>query len=87
MINITVKNLIAQLQQENPDAIVVMAKDAEGNGYSPYCDFWAGVYQAETTYSGEVGYPALTDELRDEGYGEEDVLPDGVPAVILCPMT
>lgn len=83
---LTVKDLIAALQREDPESIVVMAKDAEGNSYSPYRQLWAGVYQADTTYSGEVGYPVLTDELRVEGYGEEDILPDGVPAIVLSPI-
>jgi hypothetical protein len=83
---ITVRQMIAALQREDPDAIVVMAKDSEGNSYSPYRQLWAGVYQAESTWDGIVGFPALTDELRAEGYTEEDILPDGVPAVILSPI-
>jgi hypothetical protein len=83
---ITVREMIAALQREDPDAIVVMAKDAEGNSYSPYRQLWAGAYQAETTWYGKAGPPALTDELRAEGYTEEDVFPDGVPAVILTPI-
>jgi hypothetical protein len=83
---LTVRDMIAALQREDPDAIVVMAKDAEGNSYSPYRQLWAGVYQAETTWDGVVGFPALTNELRADGYTEEDVLPDGIPAVILTPI-
>lgn len=81
-----VRELIEQLQQEDPDALVVMSRDSEGNSYSPLSDFWTGVYQADTTWSGEVGFGELTQELQEHGYNEEDILSDGVPAVILSPI-
>ena len=80
-----VKNLIEQLQHEDPEALVVMAKDSEGNGYSPLSDYWVGAYRPESTYSGEVGYSELTSELKEAGYGEDDIITDGEKAVILCP--
>ena len=66
----TVRELIERLKTCEPDRIVVMAKDAEGNGYSPLHNLWAGRYLADSTYSGEVG--------------EDDE--DGVPAMILTPI-
>jgi len=81
----TVKELIEQLKKEDPDRLVIMAKDPEGNGYSPLSDFWSGAYRAETTWFGEVGLESLTDEYRKQGYTEEDVI-DGVPALILTPI-
>ena len=81
----TVEELIAELTKEDPASVVVMAKDGEGNSYSPLSDFWSGVYRAESTYSGEVGFGKLTPELKKAGYSEEDIIKDGEPAVVLCP--
>jgi hypothetical protein len=52
-----VKELLAALAKADPEAEVILQKDAEGNGYSPLrgADLKA-VYVAENTYSGEV-YP------------------------------
>lgn len=79
-----VKDLIELLKKEDPSAEVIMASDSGGNGYSPLSDLWTGTYAAETTWSGEVGYSELTEELEDAGYTEDDLI-EGVPAVILCP--
>ena len=81
-----VKELINLLREEDPEAIVIMAKDSEGNSYSPLSDFWCGVYQAETSWSGEVGYSELTEDLENAGYTEEDLIEGGASAVILCPI-
>lgn len=81
----TVKELIEHLEKQDPDQLVVMAKDGEGNDYSPLADFWSGSYEAETTWHGTVGLFELTMELREQGYSKEDILKDGVPALILCP--
>ncbi len=81
----TVAQLIEQLKTCDPDAIVVMAKDGEGNDYTPLAGFWSGVYRAETTWYGEVGYSELTPELEEEGYDEEDLIEDGRKAIILSP--
>lgn len=80
-----VEELIVLLQKEDPKNLVVMAKDSEGNSYSPLSDHWVGGYRAETTYSGEVGYLELTPELKEAGYEEDDIVDDGVKAVIFCP--
>ena len=82
----TVKELIEKLQAEDPDRLVVMQKDGSGNGYSPLSDWWPGAYEATTTRYGEAGEEALTPELEAKGYGEEDVLENGVPALFLCPV-
>ena len=81
----TVQELIEELKKEDPKQLVVMAKDGEGNSYSPLSSFWSGAYEADSTYSGEVGFSKLTHELKKEGYGEDDILENGVPALILCP--
>lgn len=83
----TVQELIDQLQAvEDKTRIVIMQKDAEGNGYSPLrgADDNA-VYTAETTWYGEVRYERLTDELRRRGYDDDDV-GDGVPCLVLFPV-
>lgn len=59
----TVAELIQRLQECDPAAVVVLAKDAEGNGYSPLEEIDAGVYTADTTWggtftnAGDVGAP------------------------------
>lgn len=85
----TVKELIEQLQKEDQDRVVIMAKDSEGNGYSPLSSFWTGAYKAEASWSGYVGAESMddfTEEDLAEGYGEEDVIEDGEPALILTPV-
>ena len=82
----TVRELIEQLQERDPDEVVILQKDAEGNGHSPLEDFSnCDTYLPESTRSGEVGFSALTPELVKEGYSKEDVICGGVPAVVLCP--
>lgn len=82
----TVGELIAELQKEDPDRIVVMSSDAEGNRHSPLASFWTGAYRPETTWMGEVGLQKLTKQDREDGYTNEDVIRDGQPAVILSPV-
>lgn len=83
--DMTVKDLIEALSKEDPNRLVVMARDAEGNGYSPLSDWWTGAYKAETTSSGEVGLEKLDETAKLAGYGEGDVIVDGKPAIILTP--
>lgn len=83
-----VKDLIKLLQGYDGESIVIMSQDEEGNGYSPLANISTcndvTVYVANNSWSGEVGLAELTDELRDVGYGEDDVL-DGVPCIVLWP--
>ena len=77
----TVKELNEQLKKCDPDSLVVMAIDEEGNGYSIFRDIWS----ENCNYKdGEVGLSYLTDEHRKQGYTEEDIL-DGQPAIVLWP--
>jgi hypothetical protein len=68
------------------DTMIVMSKDAEGNDHSPLADLSLGMYDAESTWAGEV---YMTDEAREasgmpDEYGEA---PDtAVPALVLCPV-
>lgn len=71
----TVEELRRALQAFPDDALVVLAKDAEGNGYSPLANTWQGFYEADSTWFGS----AYDD--RDIRECELDV----VVAVVLTP--
>lgn len=86
----TAKELIDQLLACDPDALVVMSSDGEGNSKSPLSEIGnTSVYVADSTWSGET-YPAeLTQELADRGFTEDDLAPEGsaaVPCVTLWPV-
>jgi len=51
---ITVKELIELLQKEDPERLVILSKDAEGNSYSPLTNFVQTAYVPETTWFGEL---------------------------------
>jgi len=75
--------LIKALADVPDDTLVVLASDAEGNSH----DEVYGVYtncQFDLN-SREVGLAALTPQLEDLGYGEEDVMTSGVPCVVIAP--
>jgi len=81
-----VKELKVILEQCNDEDDVLIASDSEGNSYSPLsasgintCEYnWNGEYHAE------IGLRALTPELLDLGYRDEDVM-EGNPCVIFYP--
>lgn len=68
-----VKELIEKLQQCNPDDLVILAKDIEGNGYSPAGTISEDMYTPESTWSGEVSLRELTSEDEEQGFTSEDV--------------
>lgn len=77
-----VKELIEVLQQLPQDAIVILQKDSEGNGYSPLSGAEPCHYVAETTWSGEVrDHEDMKHECELEG--EECPAPN---AVVLWPV-
>lgn len=81
-----VGELIEHLKGYDLATLIVMSKDGEGNSFSPLANPGDGAYTADTTWSGEVQLLKLTDELRAEGYAEEDVGgPESVPCVVLWP--
>jgi len=82
----TVGQLITELQTFASDRIVILSKDIEGNAYSPLYAVHTGAYKAETTYSGQGGLERLTDELKKQGYDEEDIV-DGMSSAILYPVS
>ena len=83
----TLAELRAQLAALNlpNDTIVILAKDAEGNGFSPLEATESCMYAADTTWSGDR---YLTEEQRlakeepDDWFQAPD---DAVPAVFLWP--
>lgn len=77
----TVQELIDELENHDPDALVVLQKDAEGNGYSPLVGADECSYLPSTPYSGEVPH---RDDLKGGLYGPED-LGKMVVAVVLWP--
>jgi hypothetical protein len=78
----TVKALRKALRQFDGDDLVVLAADGEGNGFDSLYTVEAMAWDAE---SREVHYRELTPGMRDLGYTEEDVDPNGRPAVVLWP--
>ncbi|UJV42070.1 hypothetical protein [Streptomyces sp. AMCC400023] len=76
---------LAKLDHLPDDTIVILAKDAEGNGFSPLVEADHGMYLADTTWSGER---YLTDEQRLAETNPDDYSEapdDAVPAVFLWP--
>ena len=67
--------------------LVVMSRDSDGTGFSPLTEVECAAYRADGSRSGETGIEALTDALREQGYGDEDVLSGAgvVPALVLYP--
>jgi hypothetical protein len=64
-----VKELIELLQQEDPERLVIVSKDGEGNGFSPMIqEFSVGFYEADSTWSGEfrTGEPDPEDEDEEK---------------------
>lgn len=80
-----VKDLIKELKKVDPERLVIMARDGEGNSYTPLTGFWEGMYKPDSTYSGEVGLESLSEEDKRTGWTDEDVMLDGEKAIILKP--
>lgn len=56
----TAGELLDYLATQPRDRKVILRKDAEGNGHSPLADAWEGIYEPDSTCSGEV-YPTAED--------------------------
>jgi hypothetical protein len=78
---VTVKQLIAKLEKLDPDRVVVMRKDGEGNGHSPLSNLGDCIYRPDSTWSGDV-YPEDANE-DDHGYTKQK---GDKKAVVLCPV-
>lgn len=80
-----VGELILALSKVDPNREVVMSKDGEGNDYSPLSQIDETEYKALCTWSGYIGFKEMTPELIKDGYDEQDLVKDGVPAIVLWP--
>ncbi|KAB1146788.1 hypothetical protein F7R91_14505 [Streptomyces luteolifulvus] len=82
----TLAELRAELDALNlpDDTIVVLAKDAEGNGFSPLSVMDGALYEAHSSFSGDW---YATDQMRAQNPENDwDQAPNGtVPAVFLWP--
>jgi hypothetical protein len=82
---LTVADLQAALATLPSDMPVVLAKDGEGNGFSPLASADPAMYAADTTWSGER---YMTDEQRHATGEPEEysaVPDDAVAALFLWP--
>jgi hypothetical protein len=68
------------------DSLVVMSKDAEGNGYSPLADLEVSMYVPSSTWSGDT-YATnefiYSEEGQKQGFTEEDEAPEGAERVLV----
>ena len=72
-----IKELIKLLQKENPESLVILQKDSEGNGYSPlYGINGDGIYIKENSYSGIVYDSRWNEEEADMEKDEWEKLKD-----------
>jgi len=83
-----VKELIELLGKTNPEREVVISRDSEGNGFSPFSGLSEELYVPYSTWSGEIYIEELTEEMRKHGYSEEDTYggDDGVKALVFWPI-
>ena len=83
----TVGELADYLAGQPRDRKIVMAKDAEGNGYSPLAHAAEGMYEATSTWAGEA-YMTPEDLAEwmarpdNPGYTDEDAPPDTAERVV-----
>jgi hypothetical protein len=85
---ITVGELIIELQKLDPNKVVILQKDSEGNGYSPMAEVDDNaLYAPDTTYSGEVSIEKLDEKAIRQGFTEEEIFcgDDVLSCVVLCP--
>ena len=69
-----------QLSSQPRDRKIIMARDAEGNGYSPLAGIEEGMYSATSTWSGEI-YGTPEDVAAEPG--EWTPAPDDAERVIV----
>lgn len=78
---VNVRWLIRELSKLDPEAVVILQKDAEGNGYEPL----AGAdSNCVWTDNGDVMPKTITASMANSGFTEED-LGKGITCVVLYP--
>ena len=80
-----IKDLIKELKELDPERIIVMSKDSEGNNFSPLSEIEEGSYEEESSYNGEFGLEKLTPKLKKAGYDEENII-EGKKAICFWPI-
>lgn len=84
--DLTVGDLIELLQDYDPDTIVVMASDPEGNGYAPLCKVDAGFFNSkDASFYTEEEFFGDDEEVIEEDEYTEDTKLHGTPAVGFWP--
>jgi hypothetical protein len=78
-----VSELIEQLQDLDGDLLVVVSQDPEGNGFDTLADVCTNQRYSDVDH--HVGLDHLNEDLEEAGFGEEDLMEDGVPCVVLWP--
>lgn len=80
-----IKDLIVLLQKEDPERKIILSSDAEGNRFRALASVETVAWDPDNR---EIGIePAdLTYEARKLGFTEEDVMEDGVPAIVFYPV-
>jgi hypothetical protein len=65
----------------------VLAKDSEGNSFSPLSDHSINIYGPNSTWSGDIYLVELTPEYEADGYTEDDLYhgDNGEKALVLWP--
>lgn len=79
-----VKELKKLLKECDDNDDVLVASDSEGNNFFLVSSVETN-YSWDGEYDAEIGLRELTPEFEDAGYGEEDVMEDGTPCIILWP--
>ncbi|MGQ5576730.1 hypothetical protein [Streptomyces sp. ECR3.8] len=77
---------LANLVHLPGDTLVVLAKDGEGNGFSPAIELEEAMYRAETTWSGERYLSEQARQQEDEPDEYSPAPSDAVPAVFIWPV-
>lgn len=81
---ITVADLRKQLCTLPGEAVVVMSRDSEGNGFSPLSSIADNSrYEPENAWAGEIRLKELTPDLKEQGYTEDDVAAETAPECIV----
>lgn len=79
-----VQDLRTALEGVPDDTVVVVSRDAEGNGFSPLHDAEVGMKYDKA--NGEIGFGELTPSQMEDGFTDEDLMDDGQDAVVLWPV-
>ena len=87
----TLNELMQTIPEEQRDLPLVISRDGSGNSFSPLSAACVFGWEADPDHpdQGEIGFVReadITPEDRGHGFTAEDVLDDGVYAIILTPM-